>query len=456
MSASAEIADAAAGGGASAHGATAADVVVAEGDSLDGRRAPRRGREAASARAQKHLGLRVFVGERSAIISTRRLLARRAGAARRGHRARWRASPRRSVQRPARAARAGHAPCPTSISTIPPCRALTAEQAIEWCKAAEAAALERRPAHHQLRGRRVRRRDSHGRLRRRASASSGSLPQLELLAVGRAGRRRRTAPCSATTGTARSASWRGSRRRRRSGARRRRARCAGSARARCRRARCRSSSTPRWPPACSRHLAGAVSGNALYKGTSFLHRQARRDGSRPTFVTVVDDGTLARRARLEAVRRRGPADAPHRRWSSAACSTSYLFDTYSARKLQSRIDRQRRALGRRRAARGADQLLSRSRRRRRPRRSSARCRSGLYVTELIGFGVNPVTGDYSRGAVGLWIENGELAYPVEEITIAGNLLAMFQRHRGGRQRPRPAPRVAAPTIKIARMTVAGN
>jgi len=47
--------------------------------------------------------------------------------------------------------------------------------------------------------------------------------------------------------------------------------------------------------------------------------------------------------------------------------------------------------------------------------------SGLYVTELIGPGVNLVTGDYSRGAVGFWIEKGELAYPVEEITVAGNL-----------------------------------
>ena len=47
-------------------------------------------------------------------------------------------------------------------------------------------------------------------------------------------------------------------------------------------------------------------------------------------------------------------------------------------------------------------------------------RNGLYITELIGFGVNGVTGDYSRGAVGYWIENGELAYPVEEITVAGD------------------------------------
>jgi len=83
-------------------------------------------------------------------------------------------------------------------------------------------------------------------------------------------------------------------------------------------------------------------------------------------------------------------------------------------------------------------------------------RQGLYVTELIGFGVNGVTGDYSRGAVGQWIENGELAYPVEEITIAGNLLDMYAAIEmiGNDLDLRHA--VAAPTIKIGRMTVAGE
>jgi PmbA protein len=83
-------------------------------------------------------------------------------------------------------------------------------------------------------------------------------------------------------------------------------------------------------------------------------------------------------------------------------------------------------------------------------------KDGLYVTELIGFGINMVTGDYSRGAVGFWIENGELAYPVEEITIAGNLKQMFKDidiigsdlvFRG---------RITSPTIKIAEMMVAGS
>jgi PmbA protein len=80
---------------------------------------------------------------------------------------------------------------------------------------------------------------------------------------------------------------------------------------------------------------------------------------------------------------------------------------------------------------------------------------GLYVTELIGFGVNGVTGDYSRGAAGLWIENGELTYPVEELTIAGNLRSMLQDIElvGNDLVRRNA--VAAPTVKISRMTVAG-
>jgi PmbA protein len=82
--------------------------------------------------------------------------------------------------------------------------------------------------------------------------------------------------------------------------------------------------------------------------------------------------------------------------------------------------------------------------------------SGLYVTEVMGFGVNLVTGDYSQGAAGLWIENGELAYPVEEITIAGNLKDMYQNISaiGNDLTFRSAS--AAPTIRIDGMTIAGS
>ena len=82
-------------------------------------------------------------------------------------------------------------------------------------------------------------------------------------------------------------------------------------------------------------------------------------------------------------------------------------------------------------------------------------KNGLYVTELIGFGINGLTGDYSRGASGFWIENSETAYPVSEVTIAGNLKDIFMQltpandlqFRYG---------IDAPTIRVDGMTVAGK
>jgi PmbA protein len=81
--------------------------------------------------------------------------------------------------------------------------------------------------------------------------------------------------------------------------------------------------------------------------------------------------------------------------------------------------------------------------------------TGFYITELIGFGVNGVTGDYSRGAGGFWIEKGERAYPVSEVTVAGNLADMFLgltaaddlEFRYGTD---------SPTLRIDGMTVAGQ
>jgi PmbA protein len=134
---------------------------------------------------------------------------------------------------------------------------------------------------------------------------------------------------------------------------------------------------------------------------------------------------------------------------------SYLFDTYSARKLG--------AASTGNAARSAasapsvaptNLLLE-------PTASTPEgiiggIDNGLYVTELIGFGVNPVTGDYSRGAVGLWIEHGQLAYPVEEVTIAGNLLQMYAGIEAVGNDVDDRRSVVAPTVKIDRMTVAGS
>jgi PmbA protein len=82
--------------------------------------------------------------------------------------------------------------------------------------------------------------------------------------------------------------------------------------------------------------------------------------------------------------------------------------------------------------------------------------TGLLVTELMGQGVNYVTGDYSRGASGYWVENGEIQYPVEEITIAGNLKEMFQQIAAIGTDTLIRGTKETGSILIENMTVAGN
>jgi PmbA protein len=81
---------------------------------------------------------------------------------------------------------------------------------------------------------------------------------------------------------------------------------------------------------------------------------------------------------------------------------------------------------------------------------------GLLVTELMGQGVNTITGDYSRGAAGFWVENGEIAHPVDEVTIAGNLRQMFQAIEavGGDVDRRSHIQIGS--ILVGKMTVAGG
>ena len=134
---------------------------------------------------------------------------------------------------------------------------------------------------------------------------------------------------------------------------------------------------------------------------------------------------------------------------------SYLLDSYSARKLGMKsTGNASRSVGDPPGVAAANFYLSPGKES--PERIIGSVKSGLYVTEMIGFGVNLVTGDFSRGAVGLWIEDGELAYPVEEITIAGNLKEMFQNIEMVGSDLEMRGRIAAPTIKISKMTVAGE
>jgi PmbA protein len=201
-----------------------------------------------------------------------------------------------------------------------------------------------------------------------------------------------------------------------------------------------------------RTLAGAVAGTSIYRGSSFLLNRLSQQVAAEA-VTVIDDGTIpgalgSRPFDGEGLPTRRTVVVEH------GVLQSYLLDTYCARRLgmTSTGNAARDAAGISVGA-GNFYLVPGTYT---PAEIIGSVTSGLYLTELIGFGVNMVTGDYSRGAVGLWIENGELTYPVEEITIAGNLNDML-RHidmvgndlvfRG---------RTAAPTLKIGRMTIAGN
>jgi PmbA protein len=201
-----------------------------------------------------------------------------------------------------------------------------------------------------------------------------------------------------------------------------------------------------------RAIAGAASGPTLYRRASFLLDRLGSRVAAPS-VTLVDDGTLPGALGSRPFDGEG---LPTRRTVIVRDGRleSYLLDSYSGRKLGMASTHH--------AVRdGAGVSVSTSNLMLLPGTASpqeliASVKNGFYVTELIGFGVNGVTGDYSRGAAGLWIENGELAYPVEEVTVAGNLLTMFEAVEGIGNDLVLRDRTVSPTLLIGKMVVAGT
>jgi PmbA protein len=168
-------------------------------------------------------------------------------------------------------------------------------------------------------------------------------------------------------------------------------------------------------PSLMRSLFGAIRGHAVYRKSTFLLDQV---GTRifPDWVNISED----------PLRPRGQASAPfdnegvatrYRELVAGGVLQGYLLDSYSARKLG--LQSTASAGGVRNATitgsgQTFDELLS-------------EMGSGVLVTELMGQGTNMVTGDYSRGAAGFWVENGSIQYPIDEITVAGNLKDMYRR-----------------------------
>jgi PmbA protein len=199
-------------------------------------------------------------------------------------------------------------------------------------------------------------------------------------------------------------------------------------------------------------LSGAINGAAIARGTSFLKDCLGKQIFKPG-ITVVDDPHRQRGMRSRPCD--GEGIAPRRRnMVEDGVLTSWFLDLRSARQLGLKTTGH--------ATRGTASPPSPSASNLymeagpiTPKEMLEQVGTGFYVTDVFGQGVNLITGDYSRGAAGFWIENGELAYPVNEITIAGNLKDMFLHltpasdlvFRHG---------VDCPTLRIEGMTVAGR
>ena len=162
----------------------------------------------------------------------------------------------------------------------------------------------------------------------------------------------------------------------------------------------------------------ATSGGSLYRKATFLHDSL---GQRvlPRHVNIVEDPHVPKGKGSAPFDDEGVRTTP-RRVVDAGVVQAYFLSSYSARKLGLRTTGH---------AGGSQNLAMTSRRTKRGDNLEAmlgKLHRGLFVTELMGQGVNYVTGDYSRGAAGFWVEGGRIVHPVHEVTIAGNLREMFQ------------------------------
>ncbi|MCA9452888.1 MAG: TldD/PmbA family protein [Nitrospira sp.] len=201
------------------------------------------------------------------------------------------------------------------------------------------------------------------------------------------------------------------------------------------------------------HISSAVSGYSLYKGASFLLGQLGKSIA-SDLVTVIDDGRLAGGLGSRPFDGEGLATRKTLVIDRGVLS-SYLLDTYSGRKLgMASTGNASRSVGENPTVGATNLFLSPGSYS--PDEILKSMKRGLYVTDLIGFGVNLVTGDYSRGAAGFWVENGELTHPVEEVTIAGNLQQILKDIEMVGNDLEFRGRVASPTVKIRKMMVAGH
>ena len=191
------------------------------------------------------------------------------------------------------------------------------------------------------------------------------------------------------------------------------------------------------------HFVSAISGSALYRQASFLLDRLNKEVFSDR-VTITEDPHIPAGLGSSSFDMEGVATQP-RTLVSDGVLNGYVLNSYSARKLGMKSTGN---------AGGVHNLMLHPGRQTLDEMISSMQR-GLLVTELIGHGVNTVTGDYSRGAVGYWIEDGELQYPVQEITIAGNLKSMFRKITAIGNDVDCRGTVVTPSLQVDDMTIAG-
>ncbi len=201
------------------------------------------------------------------------------------------------------------------------------------------------------------------------------------------------------------------------------------------------------------HIFEGVNGDSVYRSASFLAGKLGQKIASAN-VTVIDDGTMPGGFGTAPFDGEG---VPTRRTVviENGVLKSYLLNTYTAKKLglETTANAARGLAGTPGIGPGNYFLQPGTKT---PQQVIGEIKDGLYVTEFLGHGANLVTGDYSRGASGLWIVNGELAYPVEEITVAGNLKEMFMNISEIANDLEFRGSVASPTIRIDGLTVGGE
>ena len=194
------------------------------------------------------------------------------------------------------------------------------------------------------------------------------------------------------------------------------------------------------------HFIGAVRGTSLYRHASFLLDHLGKPVF-TDFVRIHEQPHLKGAAGSAAFDSEGVATQA-RDLVRGGILQGYVLDSYSARKLKMTTTGNAGGVHNLTIAPGPENLDLAG--------LLEHMHTGLLVTELIGFGVNTVTGDYSRGAAGFWVENGEIQYPVEEITVAGNLRDIFRRIRAVGNDVDNRGNIRSGSILIESMTVAGN